>query len=65
MPSREYFDFPRLSNEPEHQPMPSNVTHGDELEAYAAHFEQDVLQAAAVLGWEMVNRIIADAKASR
>jgi hypothetical protein len=44
-------------------PMPSNETEGDRKEAYAAHFEQDVLNAAEYLGWEMVNSIIEDAKA--
>jgi hypothetical protein len=43
--------------------MPSNETEGDRKEAYAAHFEQDVLNAAEYLGWEMVNSIIEDAKA--
>ena len=44
-------------------PMPSNETESDRKEAYAAHFEQDVLNAAEYLGWSVVNAIIEDAKA--
>ena len=43
-------------------PMSSHETESDRKEDYAAHFEQDVLDAAEYLGWEMVQRIVDQAR---
>jgi hypothetical protein len=43
--------------------MPSVERPEDRLAELAARFEQDVLNAATDLGWEMVNTIVERAKA--
>lgn len=64
MSFRSDHSFPERCVE-DREPLSSVETPNDYRDAYAAHFEQDVLNAVDVLGWEMVQTIVADVKAKQ